>query len=265
MLRTGRKREALILRPLPDRKRSSAARWSLRLATFAPILAVVTLIAHNMGVVETPSFFTLIACVFTLAVFSLVLIFVALRSLWVHGKKGGRRATWALFLTLLTLAPFAFAAVGWIARPHQSDVSTDVVDPPLLAEEMRLSDDDPAAIVAGQLNDGYPHLNGRRFKAPPEAIEQTILETAEKQGWTLVSRRGRIGADDELYFEFAYSIPVLALPGSVVLRLADEGDTSFVDMRARTEHVTHDLGWNAWLIDRYLKALDFDLIGIVSA
>lgn len=36
-------------------------------------------------------------------------------------------------------------------------------------------------------------------------------------------------------------------------------------MRARTDYVTHDLGWNARLIDRYLKALDFDLIGIVAA
>jgi hypothetical protein len=49
------------------------------------------------------------------------------------------------------------------------------------------------------------------------------------------------------------------------LRLADEGDTSFVDMRARTHFVPHDLGWNARLIEQYLKTLDFELIGIVEA
>ena len=200
-----------------------------------------------------------------LALIGLFLIIVAFRSLWLHGTRGGRRASWALFLTFLTLFPFCLYAFAWIVTPHQSDVSTDVVDPPLLVEETNSQDGNPAALVASRLKDGYPHLSGRRFKAPPEAIEETILRTAEKQGWTLVSRRGRIGADDELYFEFAYTIPVLAIPGSVVLRLSDEGDTSFVDMRARTEYVTHDLGWNARLIDRYLKALDFDLIGIVAA
>jgi hypothetical protein len=265
MLRVGRRREPLILRPLPERRRSLAAGWSLRFSIFAPVLAVVSLIAHNAGIVNTPTFFVLADCVVALALLALVLIVVALRSLWVHGMRGGHKAIWALFFTLATLAPFCVVLFSWIVLPHQNDVSTDIVDPPLLVGETLSSDGNPAALVAAQLQNGYPHLNGRRFKAPPEAIEETILKTAEKQGWRLVSRRGRIGADDELYFEFAYTIPVLAVPGSVVLRLADEGDTSFVDMRARTDFVTHDLGWNARLIDHYLKALDFDLIGIVAA
>lgn len=265
MLRVGRRREPLILRPLPGRKRSLAAGWSLRFSIFAPVLGIVSIIAHLAGVVDTPTFFVLVNCVLALALIGLVLIVVAFRSLWLYGTRGGRRASWALFLTLLTLLPFCLYAFAWIAAPHQSDVSTDVVDPPLLVEETNAPGGNPAALVASRLKDGYPHLSGRRFKAPPDAIEETILRTAEKQGWTLVSRRGRIGADDELYFEFSYMIPVLAIPGSVVLRLSDEGDTSFVDMRARTEYVTHDLGWNARLIDRYLKALDFDLIGIVAA
>lgn len=265
MLRVGRRREPLILRPLPARKRSLAAGWSLRFSIFAPVLGVVSLIAHLAGVVDTPTFFVLLNCVLALALIGLFLIIVALRSLWLNGTRGGRRASWALFLTFLTLLPFCLYAFVWIVTPHQSDVSTDVVDPPLLVEETESPGGNPAALVASRLKDGYPHLSGRRFKAPPDAIEETILRTAEKQGWTLVSRRGRIGADDELYFEFSYNIPVLAIPGSVVLRLSDEGDTSFVDMRARTEYVTHDLGWNARLIDRYLKALDFDLIGIVAA
>ena len=261
MLRIGRKRKPMVLRPLPERRRSHAAGWSVCFATFAPVLAIVSLVAHNMGVVDTPTFLILLKWVVIVALMGLVLVGGAFRSLWTHGMKGGRRAIWALFLSLITLAPFGLGTFAWMTRPHQADVSTDIASPPLFASEAaRATDGDGMPNLAN----GYPQLNGRRFKAPPDAIEETILKTAEKQGWKLVSRRGRIGADDELFFQFAYVVPILAVPGEVVLRLSDEGDTSFVDMRARTDFVTHDLGLNAWLIDRYLKALDYDLIGIVD-
>jgi hypothetical protein len=195
-------REPLILRPLPGRQRSRTAGWSLRFAVFAPILALVSLLAHHLGMVDTPTFLVLAGCVAAIALTGLVLIFVAGRSLWLKGSKGGHQVIGALFFTILTLAPFTVAATAFFANPYQNDVSTDLVDPPLLAEETRLSAADPMAIVAGHLKDGYPELSGRRYKAPPEAIEKTILGVAEARGWKLVSRRGRIGADDELFFEF---------------------------------------------------------------
>ena len=263
-LRSRRYRESLILRPLPERQPSRSAGWALRLSAFAPILAVVAILAHRSGLIEPKALLVLLGCVAAISLIGLVLIFGALHSLWMKGTMGGRQASWALFLTILTLAPYLAATILWFAEPHQNDVSTDLVDPPLLQEEAQLSQADPQAVVASHLRDGYPELTGRRYKAPPEAIEQTILEVAETKGWTLVSRRGRIGADDELFFEFAYSIPVLGIPGSVVLRLADEGDTSFIDMRARTDYVSHDLGWNARLIRNYMNTLDFELIGIVG-
>ncbi|MFZ2101486.1 MAG: DUF1499 domain-containing protein [Oricola sp.] len=260
-----RYREPMILRPLPTRPRSRSAGWALRVAVFAPILAIVSIVAHRSGFVDTPTFLVLAGCVAAVGLLGLFLIFVAMRSLWSKGTKGGRQAIWALFFTILTLTPFVFVGIGFFAYPYQNDVSTDLVDPPLLAVETRLSQADPQAIAAGRLHDGYPGLTGRRYKAPPDAIEATILEVAEAQGWTLLSRRGRLGADDEMFFEFSYMIPVIGIPGSIVLRLTDEGDTSFIDMRARMDFVPHDLGWNARLIEAYLKALDFELIGIVEA
>lgn len=264
-LRSRHYREPLILRPLPERQRSRTAGWSLRLAIFAPLLAIVSITAHRTGYVDTPTFLVLVMCVAAIALAGLGLILVALSSLWAKGTKGGRQVIWALFFSILTLAPFVAATAAWIVFPDQNDVSTDLVDPPLLAKEVQLTRADPKAVVAGHLRDGYASLTGRRYKAPPDAIEETIQKVAEAQGWKLVSRRGRLGADDELFFEFSYLVPVLGIPGSVILRLTDEGDTSFVDMRARTDFVSHDLGWNARLIETYFKALDFELIGIVEA
>ncbi|QKV18791.1 DUF1499 domain-containing protein [Oricola thermophila] len=264
-LATRHHRERLVLRPLPERKRSRSAVWSLRVAGFAPVLAGVSLLAHNIGMVDTPAFLVLGACVAIIALVGLVVIAAALRSLWMKGTKGGRSVIAALFFSIVTLTPYAIGTAAFFANPRQNDVSTDLVDPPLMESEARLTAVNPLAVVAADLRDGYPELSGRRYKAPPEAIEQTILAVAEARGWQLVSRRGRISADDELFFEFSYRVPVLAIPGVIVIRLADEGDTSFVDMRARTGHVPHDLGWNARLIASYLTALDFELVGIVEA
>ena len=92
-----------------------------------------------------------------------------------------------------------------------------------------------------------------------------MLSVAETYGWGLVSRRGRIGADDELHFEFSNRVPVIGLPGEVILRISDEGDTSFVDFRGRLPQLPHDLGWNAMLADRYLRTLDYELVGVAGA
>jgi MFS family permease len=257
-------REPLRLRPLPTRQRSRSAIWALRFAVLAPILLAVSAIAHHSDAIETSAFVVLLAFVVAIAMIGVFFISVSLHSLWTRGRKGGRNVIGAIFLTIVTLGPFIAGGIAGVVFPLQNDVSTDLVDPPLFREEASLTGANPLPIVAGFLKDGYPELTGRRYKASPEAIEQTILRVAERFGWKAVTRRGRIGADDLLDFEFSYRVPILHFPGSVILRITDEGDTSFVDVRSRVDYVPHDLGWNAWLIERYLTVLDFELIGIVA-
>lgn len=257
-------RETLLPRPLPGRQRSKAATWSLRLAAFAPVLAVVAIVAHRAGMIQPTVFVALATIVFIVAVCGVALAMVAFHSLWWKGKKGGRATLWAIVLSIVTLSPFIAGGYEYLVHPAQADVSTDLVNPPLFSEEERTLAPNASAVVAGRLSDGYPSLTGRRYNAPPDAIRESILKVADDFGWLLVDRRGRIGADDEIYFEFSDSAPVIGMPGRVVLRLTDEGDTSYLDVRARTDYLSHDLGGNARMIDRYLKALDYELIGIVE-
>jgi hypothetical protein len=263
-LHSRRYRNPLILRPLPRRKPSRTAAWALRLAAFAPILAIVSLLTYRAGYVDTRVLFTLAGIVLIIALTGVILIAVALQSLWSRGTRGGRQAIGAIFLSIPTLAPFAAAGILWLAMPRQADVSTDLVDPPLFAEELDESRVSRSALVAARLKDGYPTLSGRRYRAAPDAIESTILDVADTFGWQLQSRRGRVGANDELFFEFVSSVPVLTLPGNFVLRVTDEGDTSYVDLRGRLPQVRHDLGWNAYVAERYLQTLDYELVGVAE-
>lgn len=57
---------------------------------------------------------------------------------------------------------------------------------------------------------------------------------------------------------------VLGIPQDVLIRLSEEEETTFVDMRAATRDGDHDLGINAELIQQFLRDLDMRLLGIAG-
>ena len=57
---------------------------------------------------------------------------------------------------------------------------------------------------------------------------------------------------------------VLGIPQDVLIRLEEEEETTFVDMRAATRDGDHDLGLNAELIRTFLHDLDVRLLGIAG-
>ena len=54
---------------------------------------------------------------------------------------------------------------------------------------------------------------------------------------------------------------VPGLPVDVSIRITDEGDTSYVDMRSASRYGSHDLGDNAARIAGFLTALDAAVAG----
>ena len=251
-----------MLFELPRRKPSISAAWALRVAMFVPVLALVSLVAHWFGHIETPVFLVLAALVALLCALALFLAMIGLRSLWVRGTRGGRRISWAIVITILVLAPYAVAAGYYLALPVQADVSSDLIEPPLFERELRQDGASAAALVAGQLRDGYPDIVGRSYNAPLDAVLDVALRLAEERGWIVERRRGRVGASPEIVIEFATRAPVVAIPVDVLVRLSDLGDTSFADIRVRMPDLVHDLGHGARLARKFLTDLDYAMIGI---
>lgn len=251
------------MRPLPRRLPSKAAKWALRLAVFVPVLAILSLVMHRTENVDTPTFLVLLVMVALLAAVALLFIFLAFRSLWVHGLRGGRRATWALVFVVLIAFPYVYAFALSAIHPNQADVSTDLVRPPVFADETKQMGNSAVAVIAGELRDGYPEITGRRYTATVDTIIDEVLMMAEERRWTLTTRRGRVGADNAILLEYARKSPVLAMPTAIIVRVADEGDTTYLDIRSKSLFVTHDLGTNADLITQFLTELDFELAGSV--
>ena len=57
---------------------------------------------------------------------------------------------------------------------------------------------------------------------------------------------------------------VLGVPQDILIRLVEEEETTFVDMRVATRDGDHDLGLNAELIRTFLQDLDVRLLGIAG-
>ena len=57
---------------------------------------------------------------------------------------------------------------------------------------------------------------------------------------------------------------ILGVPQDILIRLSEEEETTFVDMRAATRDGDHDLGLNAAVIRDFLRDLDIRLLGIAG-
>ncbi|MBX5226282.1 DUF1499 domain-containing protein [Rhizobium sp. NLR9b] len=57
---------------------------------------------------------------------------------------------------------------------------------------------------------------------------------------------------------------ILGLRFDMVIRLREEAETTFVDIRVASRYGQHDLGLSAAIADDYLKALDSELLGIAG-
>jgi hypothetical protein len=57
---------------------------------------------------------------------------------------------------------------------------------------------------------------------------------------------------------------MIGLRFDVLIRLREEAETTFVDVRVASRYGGHDLGWGAAFADRFLHALDAELLGIAG-
>ena len=58
---------------------------------------------------------------------------------------------------------------------------------------------------------------------------------------------------------------VLGLRFDVIIRLREEAETTFVDVRVASRYGPSDLGFSADIAEDYLKALDAELLGIAGS
>ncbi|CAN7559311.1 DUF1499 domain-containing protein [Phyllobacterium sp. LjRoot231] len=253
------------MRPHIRRRRSISARWSVRTAFLAAILFVLSGLGHRFERIETPEFLWLLAIVAALALLALLLAVKGFTSVWRRGDLGFPSAFWGMVIALIVLAPFATTLYQALMLPRIYDVSTDIADPPeLFATGQRTDRMNPVVNdkeSRGLQSSAYPQVTGRRYDGSPDRILTAVNTVVANNGWTIIQQKGEPGVDEEILLEVVARTWLLGFTSDVVIRLSDEGETTYVDMRSVSRYGIHDLGENADRITAFMTALDSEVQG----
>lgn len=251
---------------IPQRRVSKTAGWARRLSAFSLVLLVTAGVGHRYGLVETFGFLWTLVLVAALALAGLFLAIGGFSQLWRNGDKAGKASLAATLLSLIVLAPYAVAGWLYLTLPALTDVSTDLDEPPafviaprLRTAQMNVLGPVTAEAAALQMR-AYPDVAGRRLDASVERVLAALAPVIAARGWRVhgpmpTSAGGRA----EISIEMEAPSFLLRLPADAVLRLTDEEETTFVDMRVASRYGPHDLGSNARRINGFMAALAAEL------
>ena len=242
------------------RRPSTAARLSLPPAVFAPVLAGMATIFHRLGWMADGNYIIVLLVSFVFALTGFGLALIGLRSLWTRAALGGLRSAAALFFTLPVLGPAAAAAWLLSTTAPLSDVSTDLEDPPHFSRIGTAADasnvNEPPRLKPDLQKQFYPAATGRRYQLSADSIHAHVIRLFEASGWKVRGGAEFTAGTGEWQIEAEVTTPVAGFRDEVIVRLTDEGESTFVDMRSASLFGANDLGTNARRIVEFMKKLD---------
>lgn len=243
-----------------------AAGWSRGMASFSAVLLITAVLGHRRGLIDTIAFFWVLGIVALVAALALLLAGFAFSRLWKFGDQGGHDLTIGALLGLAVLTPFALVAYQIATYPMLRDISTDAENPPALnaAASLRtpgMNRLEPSSAGERMLQaQAYPMVAGRRYDLSLDKVLESVITVLGRQGWQIVVPPPPSDqASGEVDIEAVARTFILALPSDVAIRLVDDGDSTFVDMRSASRYGRHDLGDNAARITGFLTELDQEI------
>lgn len=249
----------------PEARPSRPARLARKVAVFALVLFLVAGVSHRQGLLETLAFLWVLALVAALALLALAMVALGFRGIWTRGDLGAGSAALAVVIALAVLSPFAVAAGRLVYYPRLSDISTDLVDPPAMpvAAARRLPGMTPIAPIGPEAVDlqvaAYPEVTGRRYGAAPDRVLEAVDAVIAAEGWQVIARPETAEGEGEYTVEAVARTFVFGFPADVAIRLSDESESTYVDMRSASRYGRADMGDNAARITRFLTALDAEM------
>ncbi len=250
----------MLLRPLE--RRSRIAGWSRWLGAFAvPVLIIVT-IAHRSGLMPTEQALVLVGFAFGFAAVALILAAIAAVLVWHDGRFGGRDAAIGALWAVLALSPVAYLAVEWMDFPKVTDVSTDVVDPPLYREAAILragrlnSARSPSPEERARIRISWPEIVTRRYSVGSDLLFFVTRRLVEEEGWTVTEMVQPAGDGERGRIEAVARTLIFGFEDDVVVRVLPEPSGSRIDLRSSIRWGTHDFGRNARRIRAFLDEVD---------
>jgi uncharacterized protein (DUF1499 family) len=239
---------------------SGLATWARRLAVFAAVAAIVSIVIVRFGFLEVrpalATFFGALAC----AGLSILVGLAAFVAIWQNGSRGMSRILLAMLIDIAILAYPAY--LGWQYRklPPIHDITTDPIDPPRFEALARLRAGDGAntAVYAGLYSAElqratWPDIEPVDLDVPVQRAYEVTLALVNKRKWLVIDERSpqpprRIGR-----IEAVARTPIMGFREDVSIRITPDGEGSRVDIRSSSRYFDSDLGSNA---SRVAKLID---------
>jgi uncharacterized protein (DUF1499 family) len=248
-----------------ERRVSRAAAWSRRIALFSFVLFVLCVLGHRLRLMDVPELLVLLGLDLVLAVFGVMLAGLGFRRFWKYGDRGGGNLVVAALFSLLVLVPYAVYGFRIFLYPALNDVSTDLDDPPAFvdtgtAEDIQGRPSRPIAPEQATVQrEAYPGVIGRRYGASIDHVLNIVDRVVKSERWQIISHPV-LGEDQDRYeMQVVARTALFRFPSDIVIRLSDEGDSTFVDMRSASRYGRTDFGTNAAFIRDFLSRLDAEM------
>jgi uncharacterized protein (DUF1499 family) len=250
-------------RPYQTEPVSSLATWARRLAVFAAVAAVVSLVIVRFGFLEMrpalATFFGALAC----AGLSILVGLAAFIAIWQNGSRGMSRILLAMLIDVAILAYPAY--LGWQYRklPPIHDITTDPIDPPRFdaLARLRASDGANPAVYAGLYSaelqrTAWPEIEPVDLDVPVQRAYEVTLALVNKRKWLVIDERApqpprRIGR-----IEAVARTPIMGFREDVSIRVTPDGEGSRVDIRSSSRYFESDLGSNASRIAKLIEDIN---------
>jgi len=233
---------------------SKTAIWARRLASLSLPLAAVPVLLHHRQAIDSARFQLVETIALGVALLALLVSILAIARLWRSGDRGWDRAFAGLFLSLLCLAPFGYAAFLVYENPAVTDVSTAPDGSVQFLAAPAAPPLDPALREA--VEDAFPNMRTRHYQLDTERLFAIVQRLVGDRGWQVQATREPLGPIDSGEID-AIDTTWMGWRDEVAIRLNGTDDGVSVDMRsASLGNVQSDFGANGHRIEEFLLALD---------
>ncbi len=285
------------------RKRLRGAFLARRLAFFAVLLLVATVVVFRRGGIGFDAFAVLVQVVggFAAAAFGLALL--SLARVWRKGHAGGGTALAALFVSAIVGAPFLAAAViGYGTPPERAAETAGMAIPadasprppdaekvegaiegrtfPVRASQLyaaaRTALGDSGWTVSGvetaepldaiEADDGgAPPAGAATIPIPRSRDETTVAVTGDEEEPAAAADPLDRPEAAQYRIKAVAASPILALPSDVEIRIEEDEDQAYLDLRSVSRFGRRDFGQNRRFIESFLARVDAAMVGVATS
>ena len=248
----------MLRRPNIEEPLSRLAAWSNRLAWFALVATLISVIVVRGDLLEIRPALAMFAAALALAGIAVLLALGAAVVIWRQGLSGIGRAVTGFFLGLALLAYPAYLGVRAYKLPAIHDITTDTARPPRFDVIARLRPRGSNEYQAGNAalqHDVYPDIAPLQVLQPPGPAYEAALGVIKKHKWVVVDARPPQGRREGSIEAVARTL-IMGFRDDLVIRVAPFGTGAQIDIRSASRLPWHDFGGNANRVRQLLDEID---------